>query len=81
FEMHITNSEIIEEVESLVEKEIRHSIKDILNFIIPSMINKENYSTLQVELALLIDELHEIKTGFIDQNKYKWKIELYISAD
>ncbi|CAG8481920.1 11032_t:CDS:2 [Scutellospora calospora] len=109
FEIHITDSEIIDEVESLVGKGVRCSIKNILDFIILSMINKDilNYSKstlhicisgnsqniehkvkhykklyiLQVTLAPLIAELHEIKTGFIDQNGYKWKIELYISAD
>lgn len=46
FEIHITDSEVIDEVESLVGKGVRRSIKDILNFIIPSMISKGilNYS-------------------------------------
>lgn len=135
-EVHISDPEIVNEVEGVVGKGAGRSIKDILRFLIPSMINKgilnyseptlhirisgdgknvgqkvkhvmvtftilnkmnvfsssshfalliypgiENYNTLQVALAPLIAELHDIKTRFIDKDGFKWKIELYISAD
>ncbi|CAG8747085.1 9059_t:CDS:2, partial [Racocetra fulgida] len=108
-EIHITDSEIINEVESSLGNGTRRSIKDILRFLIPSMVSKGilnyseptlhirisgdgrnvghkikhvmSYDTLCIALAPLIEELHDIKTGFIDNNGYKWNIELYISAD
>ncbi|CAG8691504.1 6328_t:CDS:2 [Cetraspora pellucida] len=135
-EIHIMDPDIINGVESTIGKGARRSIKDILRFLIPSMINKgilnyseqtlhirisgdgrnvgqkvkhvmvtftvlnkmnifksnshfalliysgvENYNTLNVALAPLIAELYNLKTGFIDENGYKWKIKLYISAD
>ncbi|CAG8824314.1 30835_t:CDS:2, partial [Gigaspora margarita] len=118
--------EIVNEVESVVGKGAGHLIKDILRFLILSMINMgifnyleptlhicisgdgrnveqkvkhvmvtfiilnkmnafssslhfalliypgiENYNTLQVALAPLIAELHDIKTGFIDKDGFK----------
>ena len=40
YEIHITDSEIINEVEASLGNGVRHSIKDILNFLISSIINK-----------------------------------------
>ncbi|RIB28771.1 hypothetical protein C2G38_2028273 [Gigaspora rosea] len=41
----------------------------------------ESYESLKLATKLLIKDLNDIKTGFIDYQGRKWNVELYFSAD
>ncbi|CAG8748292.1 12654_t:CDS:2 [Gigaspora margarita] len=100
-EIYIIDFEIINKAEGSLGNSTKHSIKDILRFLIPSMISKrilnyselilyihisgdgkcwsqnqtfnsiESHNILHIALALLVEELHDIKARFIDNNGYK----------
>ncbi|CAG8542873.1 22157_t:CDS:2 [Gigaspora rosea] len=70
-DIHIIDSEIIDEVENSIGKGVTRSIKDKVMI----------HYTLHIALSPLIRDLNDIKSGFIDKSGYKWNIKLYISAD
>ncbi|RIB19234.1 hypothetical protein C2G38_2036210 [Gigaspora rosea] len=41
----------------------------------------ESYESLKLATKLLIKDLNDIKTGFIDYQERKWNVELYFSAN